>query len=51
MERLSSPSGRSHGMDAKTATILAKQLTRDVEWPGIDDLVIDLPPRSYVGIS
>ena len=36
---------QSLGMDPTTATILAKQLTRDVEWPpDIRYLVIDLPP-------
>lgn len=32
------------GMDPNTAAILAKQLTRDVEWPDLGYLVIDLPP-------
>lgn len=35
---------QSLGMDPNTAAILAKQLTRDVEWPGLGYLVIDLPP-------
>lgn len=36
---------QSLGMDPNTATILAKQLTRDVQWPDrLRYLVIDLPP-------